>query len=121
MILRKTKREHVTPLLQHLHWLPVEARIKFKLAVLCHKVLQGKAPSYLSSMITRYKPSRNLRSSSRDSLIVPRVKTKTYGERSFSYVAPHIWNSLPLPIRQIEDLMEFKSELKTHLFRMHLC
>lgn len=119
MILKKTKNEHVTPLLVQLHWLPVEARIKFKLAVLCHKVLQGKAPSYISSLISPYKPSRNLRSCGTDLINIPRVNTKTYGEKAFSYAAPHIWNSLPLYIRQTGDLDQFKSELKTHLFKLY--
>ena len=102
-----------------LHWLPVKARIDFKLAVLCHKVILNKAPSYLSSMISFYKPTRNLRSSGKLLLNAPVMKTKMYGEKSFTYAAPHIWNSLPLSIRQIEDEKKFKSALKTHLFKSH--
>ena len=117
MILKKkTMKEHATRILVQLHWLSVEARIIFKLAGFCHKIIQSKAPSYLSSLVSSYDPPRRLRSSSTYLLNVPRVNTKTYGERSFTYAAPRVWNSLPLSIRQIKGLNQFKSELKTHLF-----
>ena len=34
LILKKLKRDHVTPLLKELHWLPVKYRIQYKLATL---------------------------------------------------------------------------------------
>jgi len=37
--------EHITPVLQSLHWQPVRQRILFKLAVLVHKCLNGRAPN----------------------------------------------------------------------------
>ena len=37
-IVTRTKREaHITPILQELHWLPIECRINFKILVLTHK------------------------------------------------------------------------------------
>jgi len=33
-------------------------------------------------------------------LIVPRVNLSKYGQRSFAYVAPHIWNSLPQQLKE---------------------
>ena len=38
---------HVTPLLFHLHWLPISYRIKFKILLLTFKCLYGLAPNYL--------------------------------------------------------------------------
>ena len=52
IIFKKTKYEHVTPLLHELHWLPVSYRILFKLLVLIFKCLHGDAPSYLSDLIS---------------------------------------------------------------------
>ena len=37
------KSEHVTPLLQELHWLKVPERIQFRLCVLAHRCLHGSA------------------------------------------------------------------------------
>ncbi len=40
------KRNHITPVLRDLHWLPVKFRIQYKIALLTHKALNGKAPEY---------------------------------------------------------------------------
>ena len=49
---------HVTPLLFHLHWLPISYRIKFKILLLTFKCLYGQAPNYLIDLITIKKQSR---------------------------------------------------------------
>ncbi|TWW62665.1 hypothetical protein D4764_04G0013120 [Takifugu flavidus] len=41
------KRDHITPVLVSLHWLPIKFRIIFKTLLLTYKVLRGLAPSYL--------------------------------------------------------------------------
>ena len=38
------RREHITPVLRQLHWLPVRQRVQFKLATLVHRALAGTAP-----------------------------------------------------------------------------
>ena len=62
MVALTHKHEHISPVLQELHWLPVEQRIIFKLLLMTFKCLNGIALSYLSDLITRYIPRRNLRS-----------------------------------------------------------
>ena len=60
---------HVTPLLFHLHWLPISYRIKFKILLLTFKCLYGQAPNYLIDLITIEKQSRySLRSKRTDVL-----------------------------------------------------
>ena len=56
------KRDHITPVLRDLHWLPVPQRIEYKIALITHKVLSTGQPQYLQSLIKEYKPSRQLRS-----------------------------------------------------------
>jgi len=41
------RRDHISPVLRQLHWLPVHQRTKFKLAVLVYKSLYSLAPQYL--------------------------------------------------------------------------
>ena len=53
--------EHVTPVLRSLHWLPVSARIDFKILLLVFKVLNGLGPLYLCELLEPYIPNRNLR------------------------------------------------------------
>jgi len=48
LITRTGRREHITPVLRELQWLPVRQRIDFKLAVLVHKALHGQLPQYLA-------------------------------------------------------------------------
>ena len=117
IVVRKKKSDHVTPILQSLHWLPVAYRIDFKLLLITFKCLNGKAPQYLTSRIQRYRPARSLRSADQYLLSEPRANMRTYGDRVFSVVAPRLWNRLPLDLRKRECLDSFKGQLKTYLFR----
>ena len=40
-----------TPILKQLHWLPISQGIIFKLMLIVHKALNGKAPNYTSELI----------------------------------------------------------------------
>ena len=112
------KRDHITPVLKNLHWLPVKERIHYKILLLTFKALHGLAPSYISELISVYKPKRTLRSSKELLLNTQPYNLKTYGYRCFSVSAPALWNSLPSCIRLIDCLSSFKKELKTHLFKL---
>ena len=100
-----------TPLLQGLHWLPVDYRIRYKISSLTYKILQQQQPTYLQPLLSRYIPSRSLRSGEQMQLVIPRTNT-----RAFSVAAPTIWNSLPLNVRDVATLGTFQSHLKTHFF-----
>ena len=118
LVLKKSKRDSPIPLLETLHWLPVEKRISYKLATMCHKCMYGNAPSYLTNILQLYTPSRHLRSSSDSKILfTPRLKLKTIGERSFSFCGPKTWNSLPKDLRETTSLDTFKRQLKTFLFK----
>ena len=117
IVLRKKKSDHVTPLLYSLHWLPVRERIEYKTATIVFKCLNDLAPSYLSELIhENYKP-RSLRSSNDTSLLfIPKKNLKSYGDRSFEYCGPKVWNALPRSLREKDSLMSFKCALKKFLF-----
>ena len=106
------------PMLTRLHWLPVEKRIVYKIVLLCHKVLIHKSPTYLASVLTPYLPQRNLRSSSKQLLVVPTSSTCTYGDRAFASAAPILWNKLPDNLKTETDTSSFIKSLKTYLFLM---
>ena len=46
----------------------------------------------------------------------PMGRLVTMGDRSFRVVAPQLWNSIPLLIREAENVELFKKKLKTYLF-----
>jgi len=99
-----------------LHWLPVHSRITFKIACLTYKTLATGQPTYLRVLLNQYVPSRQLRSSSQYLLEQRPVKTE-FGKRSFSYMSPYIWNSLPYDVKLSQSYDTFKRRLKTHLTR----
>ena len=146
VVAQKPRFCHITPVLSDLHWLPVRHRISFKIATVTFRVLQSQQPSYLSSLIPSHLssiptlpvfrralkhhlfllaypnssaksvPARALRSSSSFSLCVPPRKTTLATSKSFSSVAPSIWNSLPNHLSSIPTLPVFRRALKHHLF-----
>ena len=91
-------------------WLPVRARIHFKILLLVFKAIHG--------LTVKPKSSYDLRSNSSLLLEPPKEKMlSTLGARSFYAAAPCLWNSLPAELRDIQSLCSFKQKLKTHLFR----
>ncbi len=116
VLTRSRKYDHITPILQSLHWLPIKFRISYKILLLAYKALNDLAPVYLTNLLSRYNPTRSLRSQNSGLLVVPRIAKSTKGGRTFSYLAPKLWNSLPDNVRGSDTLSLFKSRLKTHLF-----
>jgi hypothetical protein len=116
-VVRKVpKFDHITPTLQLLHWLPIPARIEFKIALMVFKARHDQAPSYLLELVHEHEPDRHLRSSESSLLRVPPLHAD---RRSFQFAAPSVWNGLPQHVRESTSVTIFKSRLKTHLFRKH--
>ena len=76
-------------LLKQLHWLPIEWRIKFKIATLTFNALETglPLPPYLSLQLLPYVLSRALRSSSSKFLQIPCTNLR-FGSRSFRVSDP---------------------------------
>ena len=51
-------------------------------------------------------------------LAVTRSRLKTYGDRAFSAVAPRLWNQLPPELRGVTSVDQFRTHLKTYLFKL---
>ena len=52
-----------------------------------------------------------------DTSKIPKTNLKTFGERSFGYIAPTVCNSLPANLKASRCLPTLKANLKTYLFR----
>ena len=113
LVSRTKKYQSISPVLQSLHWLPVHYRIMFKILLLSYQCFHNLAPSYLTELLTIYKPGRNLRSGKKNFFVISPVLTKTYGERTFAHAAPIMWNNLPDSLRSLNSMEHFKSALKT--------
>jgi hypothetical protein len=111
-------RAHITPVLSHLHWLPVKQRVSYKVLMTIHKGLHCEpCPQYIRDLFTTYQPRRELRSSSDVwTLTVPRAM-RQYGSRSLQVHGAHLWNGLPADLRKPQSVQTFKKKLKTFLYR----
>ena len=94
------RRDHISPVLSTLHWLPVSFRIDFKALLFVYKALNNLAPSYIKDSLRPYVPTRTLRSSSALLLEVPNASHKNTGEAAFWVYGPKLWNTLPLELKQ---------------------
>ena len=98
IVLKKHPRHPAQGLLSKLHWLPIEHRIKFKLATITYKALSLNQPSYILSRLHPYQPAYHTRSADQKLLAKPTCST-SFGQRAFSYAAPQIWDKIPLETR----------------------
>ena len=74
----------------NLHWLPVKARIEYKILTTTYKIISGCCPVYLKNLISFSKNIYDLRSSSYALLRQPKYRTRHYGDRAFSIAAPRV-------------------------------
>ena len=95
--------DQVTPALRdESHWLPIQQRIQYKIALLLFKCLHGMGSAYLSAMCipeASLQNNRMLRSVAHGDIVQPRTHTRRIGPRSFSSAAPALWNSLPASVK----------------------
>jgi hypothetical protein len=120
LVLNRKKFDSSKQALNELHWLPIKARIEFKIMSFMYNCSTGKAPAYLTDLLTAKTTHRSgLRSSQSDHgcFKVPFNKNKTFSDRSFSTSGPRLRNKLPLDIRSADSLDSFKKKLKTFYFR----
>ncbi len=116
ILTRSHKRDHITPVLQSLHWLPVRYRVDFKIVLIVYKSLNGMAPSYISDLLIEHNITRSLRSSNQRLLFIPKTRRKCRGDHAFATAAPRLCDDLPFFIRMASSVAIFKSKLKTYLF-----
>ena len=119
LIEKLKKHDCVSDYRKQLHWLPIPARIQFKLMATTWKALNDQAPKYIKQLLHK-KPQQkhNLRSNSKPQLSEPVSQNKNnFEDRAFSFVAPKLWNSLPNNARNTVSLDTFAKSLKTHLFQ----
>ena len=116
LIVGLKKRDHITPTLKALHWLPVEKRILYKILLLTFKTVNGKGPEYLKELLVEYVPARSLRSAKEKKLCIPKSHYAHTAQRAFGVRAPVEWNRLPCKLRNTETVDCFKRHLKAYLF-----
>ena len=126
LLLRIPKFNHISAAIRDtLHWLPVSHRVLFKICILVWNSITRAGPSYIQELcvLSSVNSVRDLRSSDRLILKVPRCRTATLQKRGFSVVGPVSWNGLPLELRLLFNdsaTATFKNKLKTFYFQNDL-
>ena len=119
IVCRTNIRDHITPILNDLHWLPVRKRIDHKILSITYSCVYGTAPEYLIETIPKQQPTRALRSTSQLRIRLPSVDSTNrvrFGGRSFCNAAPKLWNDLPASLKQSKTIQSFRKGLKSYLF-----
>ena len=115
------RRCHMLPFLKSLHILPINFRVKFKVALLVFKCLKSCAPKYLQQLVMLRKPSSvyHFRNNC-DNFLIEKTLEPTYVKykSAFSYSSATVWNSLPLSVREADSIAQFKSQLKSYYFEL---
>jgi len=103
------------PLLQQLHWLPIEARVSYKLCCLMYRVVHGAAPSYLTELCEPCFDTRafDLLLAVISSFHVPIATLRTVHSL---LLHPLLGTSYTANIHNCSTLATFLTKLKAHLF-----
>ena len=115
-------RDRITPTLIDLHWLPVKARIEFKICLLTYKALKYGEPKYLRDCLIPYVEATSanvmIRHAGDPHRLFEVGVNRMVGDRTFRYAAPRLFNRLPSEVKDSPSVSVFKKRLKTHLFAM---
>ena len=87
-------RERITPALIELLWLPMKARIIYKICLFTYKTLKFGEPKYLNEYLVPFGLETSVavrHANDRHRLFEPRT-IRSIGERSFQYSAPRLSN-----------------------------
>ena len=97
-----------------LHWLKVEYRVIFKLAILIYKCIEGTVPWYLIEMVVKCRNTRVLQSSTVNKLLTTKNNLTQVKLSSFTLIGPHIWNNLLPNITNAKSVITFENNMSKH-------
>ena len=49
------------------------------------------------------------------------INTATYGKRTMAYKGRHLWNQLPKGLKETDDTLLFKTNMKDQFLKMYNC
>ena len=92
----------------------IYSRINFKMALITHKAVHLDQPPSLRQHLTFQ--SYSTRTRSQNPLQLFRPFAKSFASKTFSHVAPTVWNCIPYNIRSASNVSSFRKQLKTYYF-----
>ncbi|MCP4457467.1 MAG: hypothetical protein GY816_05480 [Cytophagales bacterium] len=102
--------------------LPLSCRFTVNDLILFHKAVHRYIPLDIPEYLTLFNGNTRLRSSHLDNLsfvssLIPKASNNTTNlEKSFFYRTHMKWNELPLELREIKSISEYRSKVEAHLW-----
>ena len=118
LIAEVRKYDHITSVLKKLHWLKIDERIEFKIALQMYKCLSNKGPVYLIRdlvPVDSLLEKQRLRSAKSKDVVPNKHKLKSLGLKRFSVSGSKLWNNLPNSLKSSSSTKLFCRSLKTYL------
>ena len=79
-------REHISPVLISLHWLPVKKRLRFKICTFVYKALNGLGPSYIKDLVVLSSEARHRRNLRSDDQLCLRTPSTNVAKRGGAFI-----------------------------------
>ena len=106
-------------MLQELHWLKIDERIEYKIALQMYKCLSNEGLAYLTRdlvPVASLPKKQRLRSAKLKDVVPNKHKLESLGSRRLSVSGPKLWNNLPNSLKSSNSTKSFCRSLKTYLF-----
>lgn len=112
IILSKPPSDSITFAFQALHIPDVHTLVKYKVALLFHKLYHGRV-SDCCVQLQRFQTPYSLRR--QEGTLQPPYARTNFGVFSMSFHGTTIWNSLPADIKSLTNFIPFKRHLRAFL------
>ena len=113
------KIDYIAPVLKELHWLKIDERIEYKIALQMYKCLSNEGSVYLTRdlvPVASLPEKQRLRSAKSKDVVLNKHKLKSLGLRRFNVSGPKLWNNLPNSLKSSSLKKSFCRSLKTYQF-----
>ena len=109
-------KHFLTEAYENLNILSIPSLHKLELTKFVHKIKSGTVPDTFVGAVNNIIHSHATRSMTRGNLALPQPRTDR-GKTTIKYMGAKVWNSLPLPLKQITNTKTFVYELKKILMQ----
>ena len=96
------------------NFLRTEQLVMFDCAVMAYKIMNRLCPENFWNKFQRRSQYSSYNTRFCRDLQIPWYNLE-YAKKGFSYSALKVWNEIPISIRELPTLCQFKKQLKTHL------
>ena len=111
--LNLNNRDHIgLTKFEKINWPPINYRFEQCTISTTFKFFNNRSPAYITVFRTVGHPITNTRASFLK-LIQP-LRNTNYGQKARFYLAPNIWNNLPVSLKATEGLNTYKHKIKKH-------